>query len=52
MDESEVIFKNRLVPGLQNSIKLSKVENGGYVNDVGYIIRFRPSGLYEKLIVE
>lgn len=52
MDESEVIFKNRLVPGLQNSIKLSKVEDGGYVNDVGYIIRFRPSGLYEKLIVE
>lgn len=38
--------------GLQNDIKLKKMEDGGYVNEVGYIIVFRPSGQYEKIIVD
>lgn len=38
--------------GLQNNIELSRVNNwGGFINGTGYIIRFRPGGIKEKIIV-
>ena len=41
------------VEGLQNDISLNRVNNwGGFINGVGYIVRFEPDGSYEKIIVK
>lgn len=38
---------------LQNDIELSRVNNwGGFINDTGYLIRFRPGNSTEKIIVK
>lgn len=48
-DTSQVLIQES---GLQNEIKLRRIENGGFINDVGYIVRFRRSGENDKIIVE
>lgn len=39
--------------GLQNDISLSRVNNwGGFINGIGYLIRFGHDGLNEKIVVK
>ena len=38
--------------GLQNEINLSRVNNwGGFINDISYLLRFRPGGDLERITV-
>lgn len=43
---------NIMTNGIQNDFQLSRVNNwGGFINEPGYLIRFRPQGKKEKVIV-
>ena len=46
-------LQNSIKEGLQNEIDLSRVNNwGGFINDTSYLIRFRPGGNKERIVVK
>ena len=49
----EDLTNTAIKQGLQNDIKLNRInDRGGYLNNIGYLIKFNPEGSKEKLMVK